>query len=141
MGLHLYLANLLSGFQTAYQFPFMSQHRMEQLHGKEIDYSFNTLEPDWDIIAQISHELKANKLNVEFKHIKGHQENHIKYVDLPFPAHMNVDVDILAVTFRAEYQYSTRKAIQFPVNVAQPHIANTTITNKYFSKMKTKATE
>eukprot|EP00957_Ditylum_brightwellii_P202165 15328884-Ditylum_brightwellii.AAC.2 len=34
-GLHLHLASLISGFQAAHQFPFMSQHQMEQLHGKE----------------------------------------------------------------------------------------------------------
>eukprot|EP00957_Ditylum_brightwellii_P104657 7975188-Ditylum_brightwellii.AAC.1 len=35
MGLHSHLANLPSGFQAAHQFPFMSQHQTEQLHGKE----------------------------------------------------------------------------------------------------------
>eukprot|EP00957_Ditylum_brightwellii_P175036 13326611-Ditylum_brightwellii.AAC.1 len=34
------------------------------------DYSFNTLAPDWDVIAQICQEMKTINFKITFKHIK-----------------------------------------------------------------------
>eukprot|EP00957_Ditylum_brightwellii_P041376 3133306-Ditylum_brightwellii.AAC.1 len=36
------------------------------------DYSFHTIDPDWDIIAQIFKILDLMNINAEFQHMKGH---------------------------------------------------------------------
>eukprot|EP00957_Ditylum_brightwellii_P057936 4392490-Ditylum_brightwellii.AAC.1 len=62
-------------------------------------FSFNTLTPDWDIIAQISEILDTGNILPIFKHIKGHQDKNKKYKDLSLTAKLNVDADLLAVEY------------------------------------------
>eukprot|EP00957_Ditylum_brightwellii_P036951 2796951-Ditylum_brightwellii.AAC.1 len=77
--------NVMTWIKTQQQYPY--------------DYSFNTLTPDWDIIAQTVAVLQRSDISGEFEHVKGHQDKDRKYKDLPLPAQMNVNVDILVVAF------------------------------------------
>eukprot|EP00957_Ditylum_brightwellii_P011703 884183-Ditylum_brightwellii.AAC.1 len=88
--------------------------KKQQTHSN--DYSFNTLTPDWDVIAQISSILDTGNFLPIIQHIKGHQDKHKKYNDLSLPAKLNVDVDLLAVEYQTLNKKTTRKVIQLPVN-------------------------
>ena len=76
-----------------------------------------------------------------FKLIKGHQDKNRKYEDLPLPAKLNVDTDLLAVEYRVSNTKTTRKAIRLPVNAVQIHINGVTVDSNYFLKLKYSATE
>eukprot|EP00957_Ditylum_brightwellii_P200136 15257214-Ditylum_brightwellii.AAC.1 len=39
------------------------------------NYSFHTINPDWDIIAQICNILGLINTNARFQHVKGHQDD------------------------------------------------------------------
>ena len=73
--------------------------RIQQQRSYLHDYSFNTLTPDWDVIAQISKILSRGNCVPTILHIHGHQNKHKKYDELSLPAKLNVDVDLLAVEY------------------------------------------
>eukprot|EP00957_Ditylum_brightwellii_P210979 15365623-Ditylum_brightwellii.AAC.1 len=60
------------------------------------DYPSNTLEPDWDSIAQSADHLQNCSSNLTIERVKGYQDNDSLYDDLELPAQLNVDVDRLA---------------------------------------------
>eukprot|EP00957_Ditylum_brightwellii_P033060 2506935-Ditylum_brightwellii.AAC.1 len=64
------------------------------------DYSFHTIHPGWDIIAQICKSMDLMNINAKFQHMKGHQDYVKHYKELDLPAQLNIDVDFLAVTYR-----------------------------------------
>eukprot|EP00957_Ditylum_brightwellii_P086004 6543201-Ditylum_brightwellii.AAC.1 len=80
------------------------------------NYSFNTLTPDWDIIAQISKILGMGNFVPTILHAHGHQDKHKKYDELSLPAKLNVDADLLAVEYQAPNKKTTRKVLRLPVN-------------------------
>eukprot|EP00957_Ditylum_brightwellii_P118099 9006843-Ditylum_brightwellii.AAC.1 len=45
----------------------------------EYDYSFHTLDPDRDIIAQICSVLQSSLIEEDFIHVKGHQDDEMPY--------------------------------------------------------------
>eukprot|EP00957_Ditylum_brightwellii_P191949 14611737-Ditylum_brightwellii.AAC.1 len=61
------------------------------------DYSFHTIDPDWDIIVQICDILKDNKIKTDLEHAKGHQDDDMPYEELNLPSHLNTEVDFMAV--------------------------------------------
>eukprot|EP00957_Ditylum_brightwellii_P058213 4414464-Ditylum_brightwellii.AAC.1 len=73
-GFKLYLDNesVVTRIKTQQQYPY--------------DYSFNTLTPGWDIIAQIVAVLCGSDISGEFEHVKGHQDKDRKYEELLLPA-------------------------------------------------------
>eukprot|EP00957_Ditylum_brightwellii_P078575 5974042-Ditylum_brightwellii.AAC.1 len=64
------------------------------------DYSFHTINPDWDIIVQICDILKDNKFNTDLEHVKGHQDENMPYEELNPPARLNTEVDFMAVDYQ-----------------------------------------
>eukprot|EP00957_Ditylum_brightwellii_P127648 9734986-Ditylum_brightwellii.AAC.1 len=64
------------------------------------DYSFHTINPDWDIIVQICDILKDNKIKINLEHVKGHQDDNTPYKELNLPAHLNTEVDFWLWTTR-----------------------------------------
>eukprot|EP00957_Ditylum_brightwellii_P158271 12047572-Ditylum_brightwellii.AAC.1 len=64
------------------------------------DYSFHTIEPDWDIIAQICNISELMNIKAGFKHVKGHQDDDAHYKELYLPAQLNIDVGFLAVKYK-----------------------------------------
>eukprot|EP00957_Ditylum_brightwellii_P156381 11902204-Ditylum_brightwellii.AAC.1 len=64
-----------------------------------LDYSFHTIDPDWDIIAQICDIFETMNIKLEFKHEKGHQDDNIPNKELDLPAQLNIEVDFLAINY------------------------------------------
>eukprot|EP00957_Ditylum_brightwellii_P146525 11155537-Ditylum_brightwellii.AAC.1 len=46
------------------------------------DYSFHTINPDWDIIVHICDILKDNKIKTNLEHVKGHQDDNMPCEEL-----------------------------------------------------------
>ena len=63
------------------------------------------------------------------------------YEDLPLPAKINVDANMLAVEFQTQNVVSTTTAIRLLVNVVKLQVKEVTIISKYFSTLKDTATE
>eukprot|EP00957_Ditylum_brightwellii_P173802 13231498-Ditylum_brightwellii.AAC.1 len=60
------------------------------------DHPFNTLEPDWDVVAQAAHTLKPYVDTLIIAHIKSHQDDNSLLEELSLPARLNVAADHLA---------------------------------------------
>jgi hypothetical protein len=56
--------------------------RIKKQQSYSNDFSFNTLTPDWDVIAQISNILLKSNSPPTIQHIQEHQDKHKKYDDL-----------------------------------------------------------
>eukprot|EP00957_Ditylum_brightwellii_P174417 13280336-Ditylum_brightwellii.AAC.1 len=67
------------------------------------DYSYNTLEPDWDLIAQSAITLHTYGKNLLIPHVKGHQDNDMSEEDLDLPARLNISADRLATHYRIQH--------------------------------------
>eukprot|EP00957_Ditylum_brightwellii_P191434 14575132-Ditylum_brightwellii.AAC.1 len=67
------------------------------------DYPFNTLEPDWDIIAQTAVTLCSYGSRLTIFHVKSHQEDDKDEEDLDLPVRLNVTADNLATIFCIQY--------------------------------------
>ena len=52
-----------------------------------------TMAPEADIVMAIQHKNKTSTSDIDIIHIKGHQDNMIKYEELSFPSQCNVDCD------------------------------------------------
>jgi len=65
----------------------------------------NVMKSNMDVILEIQEEQKKLKSFLRLVHVKAHQDDGMKYEDLPLPARLNVDMDKLA-----ELQY--KKPIQ-----------------------------
>eukprot|EP00957_Ditylum_brightwellii_P200427 15279826-Ditylum_brightwellii.AAC.1 len=50
--------------------------RIQQQQSYPHNYSFDTLTPDWDVIAQISNILDTGNFTPKIQHIQGHQDKH-----------------------------------------------------------------
>eukprot|EP00957_Ditylum_brightwellii_P052979 4016789-Ditylum_brightwellii.AAC.1 len=83
--------------------------QIQQQQSYPYNYSFNTLTPDWDVIAQISNILDIVNFTPKIQYIQGHQDKHTKYNDLSLPAKLNVDADLLEVEYWALKKKTTRK--------------------------------
>eukprot|EP00957_Ditylum_brightwellii_P036601 2773344-Ditylum_brightwellii.AAC.1 len=104
------------------------------------DYSFHTINPDWDIIAQICNILELMNIKAEFQHMKGHQDNVKYYEELNLPAQLNINVDFLAINYRTTRGMQRTKVPRLPNNKAQLHMSDTTITSKYHKNLCNHAT-
>ena len=73
--------------------------QIQQQRSYPHDYSFNTLTPAWDVIAQISNILSRGNCVPTILHIHGHHDKHKTYDELSLLAKLNVDADMLAVEY------------------------------------------
>eukprot|EP00957_Ditylum_brightwellii_P057744 4378043-Ditylum_brightwellii.AAC.1 len=73
--------------------------RIKKQQSHSTDFSFDTLTPDWDVIAQISNILDRGNSLPTIQHIQGHQDKDKKYDDISLLAKLNVDADLLAVEY------------------------------------------
>eukprot|EP00957_Ditylum_brightwellii_P105849 8072204-Ditylum_brightwellii.AAC.1 len=55
------------------------------------DYSFHTIDPDWDTIAQICDILEIMNIKAEFEHVKGYQDDDTPYKELKLPTQLNIN--------------------------------------------------
>eukprot|EP00957_Ditylum_brightwellii_P187695 14292476-Ditylum_brightwellii.AAC.1 len=104
------------------------------------DYSFHTTDPDYDIIAQICNVLEFMNIKADFKHVKGHQDDDTYYEELDLPTQLNIDVDFLAANYRTTKGMKRTKTMWLPINKAQLHASDSTITSKYYKTLQDYAT-
>eukprot|EP00957_Ditylum_brightwellii_P161558 12300692-Ditylum_brightwellii.AAC.1 len=57
------------------------------------DYSYNTLGPEWDLIAQATIMLHQYGKRLSTNHIKSHQDNNTPEEKLDLPARLNIAAD------------------------------------------------
>ena len=77
------------------------------------EFPNETLRPSWDILQAIRRNFK---LHPEFTllHVKGHQDNLSDPNDLPFPAQLNIQADLLANTFQQVSSHATARGPVLP---------------------------
>jgi hypothetical protein len=95
----------------------------------------NTLTPDWDVLNEIRHTLKALPFHPTIQHIKGHQDNKTPYAYLPLPAQLNVDADEAAGDFQDQHGCARPQVLLFPHAGAQLQLNQGTITYNYKSSI------
>eukprot|EP00957_Ditylum_brightwellii_P177636 13530409-Ditylum_brightwellii.AAC.1 len=54
------------------------------------DYPYNTLSPDWDLIAQAAIMLRQHGKSLSIKHIKSHQDDDTPEDQLDLSARLNI---------------------------------------------------
>ena len=120
---------------TGYQFPtklrFTANNkglidRINSRLGYVVSYPNATLAPDWDLIELIYQSI-LELVTPAFDHVKGHQDSHCDYEDLPLVAQLNVDADELATTAK----YIEYDAPVPPLVRVHLYIGGKLITTKY----------
>jgi hypothetical protein len=93
-------------------------------------YPNTTLQPDWDVTNVIIATLKDMKITPVFEHVKGHQDDHTPYDDLPLDAQLNVDADQEAGNYQQQFPAIRPQIPRLPHNRVQLHIHNKVISSK-----------
>eukprot|EP00957_Ditylum_brightwellii_P029367 2219776-Ditylum_brightwellii.AAC.1 len=57
-----------------------------ETYGSLMVVSHDTLQPDWDVIAQLTSNTKKWLRNFHAFHVKGYQDDHTRFQDLDLPA-------------------------------------------------------
>eukprot|EP00957_Ditylum_brightwellii_P117100 8931666-Ditylum_brightwellii.AAC.1 len=57
------------------------------------DYTYNTLSPDWDFIAQAAITLRQHGNSLSINHIKNHQDNDTPEDQLDLSDRLNIAAD------------------------------------------------
>eukprot|EP00957_Ditylum_brightwellii_P073615 5593921-Ditylum_brightwellii.AAC.1 len=70
------------------------------------DYPFNTLKPDWDMVAQAAHTLKPYVDTLTITHIKSHQDDNTPLEEMSLPARLNIAADCLATSYSIQHSVS-----------------------------------
>eukprot|EP00957_Ditylum_brightwellii_P117641 8973346-Ditylum_brightwellii.AAC.1 len=113
--------------------------------GKQIKYTYgypyNTLEPDWDVIAQSAEHLHMFGSKLTIEHVKFHQENNYEYEHLDAPAQLNVSTKKLGTTYREDKDETLLDIPRLPINNAQLIHDSGIVTGHYFEKKRDIATE
>eukprot|EP00957_Ditylum_brightwellii_P138643 10567318-Ditylum_brightwellii.AAC.1 len=69
----------------------------------EYDYPYNTLEPDWDVFAQLAQYLRTLGPKLKVAHAKSHQNENYDFDQLNLPAQLNVQADELASAYKVNF--------------------------------------
>ena len=89
-----------------------------------------TLHSNIDLLATIHVLLKDFLLPPEIQHAEGHQDNHKAYEDLPLPAQLNCDADVLTPDEWTNFQTACTHVPLLPPAKVQLTIDGTTVTRK-----------
>jgi hypothetical protein len=81
-----------------------------------------TLVLDWDVTHEISQSLRTLAREPILKHVKGHQDQHTQYTDLPLDAQLNVDADAEARAYQCMHPAQRPLIPRLPSNSVQLHI-------------------
>eukprot|EP00957_Ditylum_brightwellii_P210113 15364588-Ditylum_brightwellii.AAC.1 len=104
------------------------------------DYSFNTLEPDWDIVAQGAHTLKLYIDTLTITHVKSHQDDNTSLEELSLPARLNVAANCLATSYSMQHGVSCLEVSRMPINCTQLCTKNGVISSHYYKEIRDLAT-
>eukprot|EP00957_Ditylum_brightwellii_P211763 15366575-Ditylum_brightwellii.AAC.1 len=83
------------------------------------NYPFNTLEPDWDAVAQVADTLKQYNNLITITHVKGHQDDNKPLEELTMPARFNVTTDFLATNYSIQHSIQCVEVPRMEINCAQ----------------------
>jgi hypothetical protein len=89
-----------------------------------------TLLSDWDVTNEIVCTLHTMTIQPTLEHVKGHQDDHIQYSNLPLDAQLNVDADEEAGFYQEIYPQYWPVIPRLPHNRAQLHISGKVISSK-----------
>jgi hypothetical protein len=89
-----------------------------------------TLQPDWDVTNEIIVTLQELKIQPILEHVKGHQDDHTPYDDLPLEAQLNVDADHEAGYYQTMFPAKRPIIPRLPHNRVQLHLSNKVISSK-----------
>eukprot|EP00957_Ditylum_brightwellii_P114357 8719603-Ditylum_brightwellii.AAC.1 len=105
------------------------------------DYPYNTLEPDWDAIAQSADHLHMLGTKRTIEHVKSHQDANCDYDQLDLPAQLYVSADNLAISYREDTSEILLDILRLPINDAQLIHDSGIINGYYFKKIRDITTE
>lgn len=89
-----------------------------------------TLTADWDVSNEIVKSLRELPLPPMISHVKGHQDDHTSYTDLPLDAQLNVDADAEAGYYQCTFPRHRPIIPRLPSNSVQLHISGNVICSK-----------
>jgi hypothetical protein len=89
-----------------------------------------TLTADWDVTNEIVKSLRELPTPPTLAHVKGHQDDHIPYSDLPLDAQLNVDADAEAGYYQCTFARHRPIIHRLPSNSVQLHISGQVICSK-----------
>jgi hypothetical protein len=95
-----------------------------------------TMDPDYDLIAEVVHTVRQSNLDVTFVHVLGHQDAQKAFADLDLPSQLNVEADQLAGVFRQAHPTPRPCVPRLSTNRAQLHLSGKTITRQYRSAIR-----
>jgi hypothetical protein len=88
------------------------------------------LHSEYDVLATIR-ELLSDFVNLpSIAHVKGHQDNKVAYANLPLPAQLNCDADVLATHELFQFPTTCEHVPLLPAAQAQLSIGGRTVTRK-----------
>ena len=103
------------------------------------DFTYSTMNPDWDIQQAISSTVRQFPQIPAFLHVKGHQDNHADSSTLSLPAQLNIEADSLASSYIYPPTISSRIAPLIGGATALLHGPYGTINSNYRSILRTLA--
>ena len=103
------------------------------------DFTYSTMNPDWDIQQSISSTVRQFPQVPSFRHVKGHQDNNVAPSTLSLPAQLNVEADNLASSYVYPPSISSRIAPLIGGATAILHGPFGTINSNYRSILRTLA--
>eukprot|EP00957_Ditylum_brightwellii_P112310 8563466-Ditylum_brightwellii.AAC.1 len=104
------------------------------------DYSYNTLEPDWDLIAQLAITLCTYGKNLSISRVKGHQDNDTPEEDLDLLAQLNISADRLTTQYRIQHRQTCLQVPCVAVNTVQVLTPCGVVTSHYMKHLRDIAT-
>eukprot|EP00957_Ditylum_brightwellii_P173600 13217043-Ditylum_brightwellii.AAC.1 len=96
------------------------------------DYPYNTLEPDWDDVAQSAVNLCKYGSNLIIHHAKSYQDDDTAYEDLDISARLNANADKLATKYNYLHSLIGPTIHRITINDAQLLHGDQVITGHYF---------
>jgi hypothetical protein len=91
----------------------------------------DTLVSDWDVTHEIQHHLRNFVFPVHLEHVRGHQDKHTPYEELPLIAQLNVDADVLATQYMISHPQTTTSVPRLTHKLCQLELPNGSINGRY----------
>eukprot|EP00957_Ditylum_brightwellii_P065333 4955442-Ditylum_brightwellii.AAC.1 len=100
------------------------------------DYLFNTLEPVWDVVAQVADTLKQYNSLITITHVKSHQDDNTLFDKLTMPARLNIAADNLATNYIIQHGTPCMKVPRMKIKCVQLCTMTGAITSHYSKKIR-----
>eukprot|EP00957_Ditylum_brightwellii_P163150 12422800-Ditylum_brightwellii.AAC.1 len=112
------------------------KHQLTYTH----DYPFNSLEPDWDMVAQFPNTLKQYADILVITHVKSHHDDNKPLKELSLPAILNEAADHLASNYSIQHGVPCLEVPRMAINCTQLCTKNGVISSHYYKKIRDLAT-